>query len=230
MRGRVVRAPALGTVAIVALVGLLLVPTGSARGTPSILGPLASTPGGTQGSVHWGGVDIGRADTPAKAFSIEYSNHVDVQFFWNSTGPNRASPVQTARIEMIYFSTDLSVTDAAPNTSHSASMVWNGAGTLRWFLAGTYALSASLIDANGSTLWNERFFVHVTAPYTVLAAVPILLLVLLALELVAVARSGYDTGPPARGLRPHTPPTSNGRVPVRSESEGESAGPPEANP
>jgi hypothetical protein len=96
------------------------------------------------------------------------------------------------------------------------TMNWS-TGPLQYILEGTYRLVASLLTPDGNTLWSQTFWVQVAAPYFILAAFPIILVLIIIYELYAVATVGRQAAlraqkkaeplaPPPVEPAPPTPP------------------------
>jgi hypothetical protein len=165
----------------------------------------------------WNGQDVRAYGTPASALAIDFSHVIDMRFFWNASGAAGAPAsvtVGTGRLQMFYFgfalsTRDVVVTNPQPAAAGTLDMSWDP-GVLRWVISGTYLLTASLLDPNGTTLWSENFYVRAAAPYAVLAVIPVLLFVLAAYELYSLAVAGrYEPRPrpPTSAPAPSPPPT-----------------------
>ncbi|MGD0250566.1 MAG: hypothetical protein ABSB97_06755, partial [Thermoplasmata archaeon] len=71
---------------------------------------------------------------------------------------------------------------------------------------GLFGLTASILASNGTTVWSENFFIKATAPYSILAALPIILGIIGIWELYSVARSGRQAAFSGKGKPPASPP------------------------
>jgi len=204
-------------------------PTTSSRGE---VGP------GFAAVVYWNGANVAGAGTPSSAITLGSYSQVTVRYFWNYSNSPAGFSMSDARLAMTYFGFALSTRDVTPIQGASASsgsfdMSWS-AGAIEYVLSGMYRLTATLFSANGSTVWSEDFYVHLVPPFAIGAIVPLLLIVILVVELIAVARSGRQallkskpgTGapPPPTGGPP--PPPSGGPVPPPSGGEAPPAAPP----
>jgi hypothetical protein len=187
-----VRRIALGLLAA-CLVATMVVPmsVGTARAA------MPTAPGMT---VTWNGADVAKANDFASAMTISFNSPVDVRYYWNSAG--HPVTVGTARLQMFYFGVALSTRDVVENnpvatTTGTIDMAWDP-GILQYVLEGTYLVTASLIAPNGTTLWSENLWVHESAPYSVLAVIPGILILIGLYELYVVATSGkYAAKPPS---------------------------------
>jgi hypothetical protein len=90
---------------------------------------------------------------------------------------------------------------------------------LTYVLSGLYRLTASLLTPSGIN-WTEQFYLRATAPYSVLAAFPLILIILLIYELYSVAISGRYSGAkpksgpsPVSSLAATTPPAATTPAP-----------------
>ncbi|MHB8352240.1 MAG: hypothetical protein ACYDFT_06110 [Thermoplasmata archaeon] len=181
---------------------------------------LAGSPSGQSAlSAHvtWDGTDVGSYATPTAALSTSFSSTIDVHYTWGaSAGPSGAPGLFTisdARLQLFYFGVALSTRDVIESNPVAApsgviDMAWSG-GYLEWATAGTYRLTASLLAPNGTQMWAESFYIHVAAPYSILAALPLLLILVAAYEIYSLLTAGRLAGrkpsaPPAPP--PATPP------------------------
>ncbi|MCI4360178.1 MAG: hypothetical protein L3J91_00580, partial [Thermoplasmata archaeon] len=205
-----------------ALIVVVLVAPASAlveagRPEPGTAGFLpASSPSGLSATVTWNGKDVASASTIPSALSTGFTSTIDVHYTWSSSavGPLRVSSytIGTARLQMFYFgfplgTRDVVDTNPVPATNGSFDMAWDP-GVLQWVLAGSYAMTASLIAPNGTTEWSESFFIHVTATAGIGAALPIILIVIGLWELYSLARSGREAAPRPPKAKGPSPPVS----------------------
>ena len=201
----------------VALLLLALVPGGAqAALTPGPPAPIsisncssAHASNGIRAVVTWNGNDTCAAGTASSALSIDFGETVHVAFFWIAPAGHQLDP-NDARLAMNYLGFAVATRDVgpvhpgpAPNGSFAQD--WS-TGSLEYILAGLYSITASLFAGNGSTLWSNTFYVHVNAPYSVLALLPVLLIVIVVYELYEVGRSGRHAGL-ARPRGPSPPPS-----------------------
>lgn len=210
--------------AAVALALMLGMPTATGAAsatTPQRSGPSdSSRPASTQSEVSasevtWNGVDTSAASSVSSAFTVTFNQAVNVAFAWN---PNSTPGVTEARLAMLYFGFAVSTRDVSPiqgsGPSSSAAMNWT-VGAIQYVVEGVFGLTASLLASNGTTLWSENFFVRLAAPYSILAALPLILILLGVYELYALLRSGrqsvlgrskppVDASPPPSGSAPGT--------------------------
>lgn len=186
-------------------------------------------------NVTWNGENIGRAASASNAFSFGSSTAVDMRFDWSVPSGLLPSPVATARVQMFFMGFGIATRDVTqghlPNaTSGVIDLYWNGTGLLADLIEGNYQVTASLLDKAGSSLWSENFFVSLVAPYHVLAASPIILLIVAIYEIVvlATARRGEKiTGAPPKGRKGHTPDAA-GAKPGEPDASGESTDSPDS--
>ncbi|HYA58472.1 MAG TPA: hypothetical protein VEH57_08470 [Thermoplasmata archaeon] len=188
-----------------------------AAGTSAPSGCSPSAPSNNiTASVTWNNIDICTASTSGSALSVDFTQTASVVFTWNATADHTVL-VSDARLEMFYFgfsavTRDVTLSGARASAGGSFPMNWNP-GELTYILSGLYRLTASLLNPNGTTLWSENFYVRSTAPYTIGAVLPILLLIIGIYELYAVALSGRQAAagrkqPPAAPPPPSPPPSS----------------------
>jgi hypothetical protein len=221
----------------VAVLLFVIVPALSVAAAPRPASPaVLANCGGVQASsgisaeVTWNGVNVCSATTSSSALAVDFTNSANVTFSWTSTS---TVTLTDARLAMNYFGFALATRDVAPiapgpMTSGSFVMSWTP-GALTFVLEGMYGITASLFAQNGSTVWSESFFVRATAPYSILAALPILLIVIGAYEIYALARSGRQAGL-SRGGPPPAPPPSAPTTPAAPEPSPPSESAPTAEP
>ena len=194
---------------------LLIVPALSMAGaspapsvTPYAAG-CAGTPvsNGISANVLWNGVNVCSYSSASSSLSVDFSQSADIRYFWNATAGS-AVPLNDARLQMFYFGFSLATRDevaSSPETgTGSFDLSWTP-GVLTYVLEGLYGLTASLVAPNGSVLWSENFFVTATAPYSILAVLPIVLVLIAIYEVYALAVSGRQA---ALGRKPPAPPPS----------------------
>jgi hypothetical protein len=197
-------------VAVIAgLALLMLVPTGTV-GTPRASSPdlqISSEPAASSFSatVTWNGVNVNTAGSAASALSVDFSNSANVLFNW--TTPTGAVNPNDARLQMIYFGFALATRDVVNSGNGGSRAVLNWTpGALVYVLEGVYEITASLVAPDGSTVWSENFFVHSTAPFSIGAVLPIVLIVIIIWELYSVATSGRQVLLSKRGKAPPSKP------------------------
>ncbi len=200
----------------------------SALAQPTGGGPGLTQPAQGVPEVTWNGVNVDTATSPSSALTITYNAAANVLYSWGATNP---AGVATARLAMIYFGFALSTRDVAPvqtplGPGTSAVMNWT-VGPIQYLVEGIYGVTASLIAGNGSTLWSENFYLKLTAPGSILAAVPIIVILIIVYELYNAARSGryirLDTKSPPKS-------DSGGASAPPAESAGSSSPPPSDSP
>jgi hypothetical protein len=174
------------TLLVLAPTGALAVPRSSAAGVATSTAAPSADPFGA--SVTWNGVNVSTAGSASSALSINFADSAIVLFKWTARA-GAANP-NDARLQMIYFGFALSTRDVVNSgTQNFANMTWTP-GALVYVLEGTFEITASLLQPNGTTLWSENFWVRASAPYSIFALLPIILIVIIAWELYSVARSG----------------------------------------
>jgi hypothetical protein len=218
---------ALGLVAVALLASF---PLGAAA-TPSSGARLAVHIGPSVGpltaSALWNGVNIVTADTTTSAFRISFGNSVDVNYTWSQSvgaaGPGTPWSINDARLQIFYFGFALGTRDITTTTGQTSGNItmsnWN-TGPLEYVVEGTFMLTASLIATNGTTAWSQNFWVDVSAAFYILAALPIVLVLIGIYEIYNLAtvgrqqalkakKKGGTTTPPPAGTAPAgaSPPT-----------------------
>jgi hypothetical protein len=212
---------------------LLAAGPGAARsvtpsGAPGLLGA------GFHAAVTWGGTDVASASSLSSALVTTFSHTIDVRFTWQSLGlgggvVGAPYTINDARLQMFYFglalaTRDVEITNPQPATNGSFDMQWDP-GILQWVLEGTFGLTASLLAPNGTTMWTENFFIHAAAPYSLAAAIPLLLILIGAYEVYSILVSGRQSRPPARPPRGAKGPARPEPASSSPDSEGEGTDP-----
>lgn len=200
---------------------------GSSSAQPETASVAAST---VEGTVLWNGQNVSTARGASSAIAITFEQSIDVRYFWNATrsGSSAASvTMDDARLQMFYFgqalaTRDVYVSQPVPAAQGNFDLSWDP-GALQWVLEGVFAVTASLLDVNGTTVWSETFYVRATAPYSVGAAVPILLIFIGAYELYALAVSGRQAS--RRPPKPEPSPPGTGASAVGPSPPEAPAGP-----
>ncbi len=200
-------------------------PTGAAAGYAC---PAAQTAFGVSANVTWNGTNICTAGSSSAALPIVFTQNAHVVFNWSSAG-GRLLSVTDARLAMNYFGFAIATRDVgsitppgpAGNPSGTFVMDWNP-GALTYLLAGLYSVTATLFASNGSTVWSDTFYVKAIAPYTLLAGIPIILILIAVAELYSVARSGRAA---AAGRK-----APNGAAPAAPASSSSSPAPTPSSP
>jgi hypothetical protein len=205
MRPRALRsiarpARSLGALVALAVAVLFLVPVGAlalpASG-PSISIVRGASSGGLVANVSWGGTNITTAASASAAFRISFGNSVNLYYTWRQpsgvAGSGAPWSINDARLQIFYFGFALGtrdVTTATGSTSGNISMSnWN-TGPLEYVIEGTYQLTASLLATNGTTAWSQTFWVDVAAAFYILAALPIVLILIAVYEFYSIATVG----------------------------------------
>ncbi len=201
--------------------------SGSPRGVAlTIPGPSS----GFQATVTWNGADVSSASAMSAAISTSFGSTINLHYAWSYTtggiGPKvNAYNISDARLQMFYFGFPLAtrdVVDSNPQLANNGSfdMSWDP-GVLQWVLAGIYGVTTSLLAPNGSTMWSDAFFVHVTAPGGVGAILPIILLLIGAYELFELARSGRQSASPPK--QPTAPASASGDASAPASTPSDAA-------
>ena len=228
------RAASVATLSVAAIFlltapGLAAAVTPPAAPVPTAAAGCAGIPvlNGISANVLWNGANVCSYSSASSALSIDFSKTADLRFFWNATS-GAAVQVNDTRLEMFYFGFALVTRDQIASAPESGGgtfdMSWTP-GALSYVLEGVYGVRASLVAPNGSSVWSERFFVTAAAPFSILAALPILLVVIAIYEAYALATAGRQES--LRG-RP-TPPPGPGEVSAPPSPSAEET-PPEETP
>jgi hypothetical protein len=200
-------------IALTVLVGL---PVGSAAGSAAQgLRPAQTSapPSGLSATVTWDGSNILSAANSTSAFSLHLDGTANLRYAWTASG-SATYNINDARLQMFYFgfalsTRDVTQTDTSLATSGSFTMNWT-TGAIAYALEGTYKLVASLLAPNGTTMWSQSFWVQVFAPYYLLAALPIVFLLIIIYEIYSVATVGKHAGLKVTKPGGSPPPPSGG--------------------
>lgn len=216
---------------------LVLLPVLSTAIAPSAAQPASSASGcartpvrnGIAANITWNGVNVCSYSSASSSLGVDFSQTEHIHYNWTAVR-GAAVSVSDARLEMFYFGFALVTRDqiaSSPETGNgSFDMSWTP-GALTYVVEGLYGLTASLIAPNGTALWSEHFFVTATAPYSILAVLPILLLVIAIYEAYSLATAGREAEPRRGPIRP--PPAEHSEdttAPAPEESEPPGAEPP----
>jgi hypothetical protein len=249
-RGRAIRGVISGASAFaaVAVALLMVLPSSTVAEQGTHLEPSlsANCPGvtasyGVVANVTWNGVDVCGSTNQSSALAVDFTQTANLVYSWHTTGGLTGPGTLTlndARLEMFYFgysivTRDVTTTGAVPESSGTFSLNWNP-GTLTYVFEGLFGLTASLIAVNGTTVWSENFFIKATAPYSILAALPIILGIIAIWELYSVARSGRQAATSSKAPSPPPPtappPSAPASPPEASGGTSEPPPPAEAPP
>ncbi|MGI0155101.1 MAG: hypothetical protein ACREDE_03050, partial [Thermoplasmata archaeon] len=181
-----------------------------------------STTQGVTGSATWNGVNIATANTSSSAFHISFNGAVTVVYGW-SQPPSRAGwSISDARLQIFYFGFALATRDITTSSGATTGNITMGnwsTGPLQYILEGSFQLTASLLAGNGTTAWSQSFWVDVLAPFAILAALPIVLIVIAIYELYGVATVGKQAALKRQRKGDAEPPTTSTAPPATGSPE-----------
>ncbi len=175
---------------------------------------------GVHAYVTWDGVNTTSATSASAALSTNFASTIQLKYHWSSASLYNISD---ARLQMFYFGFALStrdVLDSNPIATNNGTftMTWQ-AGALDYLLEGTYRLTATLLTPGGASEWSQSFYIRASAPLNVLAAIPIILILIAIYEIYGLLTAGRTPSmakPPKKPAK--TPPSE----------EPETTGPPTA--
>jgi len=185
--------------------------------------------------VTWNGKNVSGADAPSSAVPISKGQTaiVDFTFFVGAT-----TEVPNVSLQLTYLGIVLTTSRAAtyPLLGHpgeaGSEINWSF-GPLYDALEGDFEFTASLLDAHGSPVWNDSFYVFAKAPYYLESGAVIVLLVLTIAELYwgigAIRDARKAARPPTTGAKDSattTPPAAGSPA----ASSGPTAGGGDAGP
>jgi hypothetical protein len=165
----------------------------------------AASGGPIRAYVTWDGTNVTSATTASSALSTNFASTITLVYHWSSTSDYTVSD---ARLQMFYFGYALSTRDVVdsnpqPTNNGTFTMAWQ-AGALDYLLEGTFRLTVSLLTPTSTALWSQDFYVHAAAPLNVLAAIPIILVLIVVYETYGLLTSGREPAPP-KEPRPTAP-------------------------
>lgn len=129
-------------------------------------------------TVTWNGVAIDRAAGPGSAFTIGAGESATVRF--NFTEALGGPAVANASLDLLFLGVVLSTESIAASAVGPvgvAEMNWSF-GDLIYLTEGVYEVDAKLVNATGSVLFLEPFYVDARAPYLVGSAILSMVIVL----------------------------------------------------
>jgi hypothetical protein len=211
-------------VVVIAPIGALAAPS-NAPAVSVVAGPAS---GGITATAVWNGVNVATANTTSAAFHISFNGAVNILYNWSQPGTAGGWSINDARLQIFYFGFALATRDITATSGRTSGSLLMGnwsTGPLQYILEGTYLLTASLLATNSTTAWSQSFWVDVAAPYSILAILPIVLLVIAVYEAYALCCSGqhYKAKSPTGGTPPQTSPPPS--TPTTAESPAASTPP-----
>jgi hypothetical protein len=163
----------------IALVGLLCLGPSLAGGNPAGFVP-AAIPTNTflAANVSVDGQPSALANTASGAISVSVLTPVVFNFSWAGHGGKFALPavfpVKTARLVFEYFGGPVFTKDqvsSSPFSTVTGSMASTvDLGQDRYLVEGDYLVQASILTANGSTVWTQNIYLKISAPHHLTAA------------------------------------------------------------
>ncbi len=231
--GRRILAPALLALLIAVPAAPLLSSLSAPLAPTSCAG--ATTNYHVNATVTWNGADVCTAASASSPLKITFGQTANLQFSWSAAG---LINLTDARLAMYFVGFPIVTRDVAPihtgyATSGQFDLNWTP-GTLTYAFEGLFRITASIFAANGSTAFRESFYVRASAPLDLLAALPLLLIILGIYEVYGIATSGRQALLPGRtpARPPPGPPTPSAPAtpsapPSESAPAAPAAGPPE---
>ena len=215
---------------LLAPIGALAAPTGGA----TVTAQPAQSPSGITASATWNGVNIATANTSSAAFHLGFNGAVTIVYTWSQSLLTAAPwSINDARLQIFYFGFALGTRDIVTTTGQASGTLTMGnwsTGALQYVIEGTFLLTASLLATNGTTAWSQSFWVDISAPFYILAVLPLVLALIAIYEIYALCCSGKHVSmnqgtKPGTGAAATTPATA----PAASVPEAtETASPAEA--
>jgi hypothetical protein len=229
---------------VLAPIGALAAPNGGS--TVAAAGQPAQSPSGLTATATWNGVNIGTANTSSAAFRVAFGASVTIIYTWSQPVTDLAPwSINDARLQIFYFGFALGTRDIVTTVGQASATLTMGnwsTGALQYVLEGTYRLTASLLATNGTTAWSQSFWVDISAPFYILAVLPLVLVLIAIYEIYALCVSGKfamtgkgakaGTGgsppasPPATGAPPATEPPASSASPAEPTASSEAPTPP----
>jgi hypothetical protein len=147
--------------------------TSNPHGTGSVgllAGPSGAAPG-VAATVTWNGIAIDQAGSPGSAFPIGAGESATVRF--NFTESAGSPSVTNASLDLLFLGVVLStesIPAATVGLAGVAEMNWSF-GALIYLTEGVYEVDAKLLDANGTALFVQPFYVDARAPFLLGSAI-----------------------------------------------------------
>lgn len=228
VRAKVPRQATLALLLVSVVVGVFLIaPSGAlaaaAAPAPHAVATVEPAASGLSAYATWNGVNVATAANASAAFRMSFGANVTVIFYWTQATGSAPIAVDDARLQIFFFGFALGtrdITTVGAATSPLSMNNWN-TGPLQYILSGTYQLTASLLATNGSTVWSQSFWVNITAPYYILALLPIVLILIAIYEVYALCTVGKYAmiGRPPKSSEP-TPPSPSSPTQDSAEAPG----------
>jgi len=168
---------------MLATAGGLSLPLGVVAAGPSgpgtLLSPSVVRPAdGVAANITWNGAPVTQAGSAASAFVIGPGQTAEVGFTYAEL--NGTPLVTNATLDLLFLGITLS-TESIRTVNvgfvGSAEMNWTF-GTLLYLTEGVYEVDAKLLDANGSVLLLQPFYVDARAPYLIGSTILCMVIVL----------------------------------------------------
>jgi hypothetical protein len=178
--------------------------------SPAFPGLPSGSGGYVNGSVLFNGVNPSGATTISKAIATSWTSKFSLNYSWTSRGGKFGNPVSIAQgiMQVIYFGTALATrtqVQSPPITSANGHLnMTSSFSQYQYLFEGLIAVTVSLQASNGSTAWQESFYVHVTQPFHIVA-VNVVLIALFLYELYAIATAGKAELPEKEPSPPKSP-------------------------
>jgi hypothetical protein len=217
------RATLLVALLCVAIAFLVVAPMGALASPvngPAVTVTATPASGGLTATAVWNGVNVVTANTTSAAFHISFNGAVNIVYNWTQgIGTGAGWSINDARLQIFYFGFALATRDITSTVGQRSGSLLMGnwsTGPLQYILEGTYLLTASLLATNSTTAWSQSFWVDVAAPFSILAILPIVLILIAAYEIYALCCSGshYKAVTPKGG----TPAATATSTPTAAES------------
>jgi hypothetical protein len=212
------RATVLVALLCFAIAFLVVAPMGAlatSANSPTVSVVPGQASGGLTATAAWNGVNVATANTSSAAFHITFNGAVNILYTWtqSSSAGGGAWSINDARLQMFYFGFALATRDISTTTGRTSGTLLMGnwsTGPLQYIIEGTYLLTASLLATNSTTAWSQSFWVDVAAPFSILAILPIVLLLIAVYEAYSLCCSGqhYRATSSKGGTPPSTPAAS----------------------
>lgn len=149
-------------------------------------GLLPSATDGVVANVTWDGVGVEQASSAASAFSIGAGQSARVQFTYaEATG---TPSITTAWLVLLFAGVALTTETGNATTTAlagSANLSWSF-GPAIYLIEGLYEIDAELLDANGTVLFHQPFYVDARAPYLVGSLLVLMIVTVLVVEAFAI--------------------------------------------
>ncbi|MCI4350975.1 MAG: hypothetical protein L3K15_05625 [Thermoplasmata archaeon] len=213
-----------GAAVLVALTILGAVPASGATTFAGAARPSNVTSvSGLTASLSFSGFTTTGAGSPSSALTVSPGS-VSASFHWDDTARAQHIPIAQAQIAALVFGfsafTRVQVLQPANSNATGWVNLSSDFSIVRFLAEGVYQVVGSLTAQDGSTVWQESFYVHVVSTYH-LVVINIVLILIAVYEVYNIAKLGSTR----TYKKPETSPTPPEAVPEEMAKDAGKEGP-----